>query len=565
MNNVINHSHVKAVLDALCFEARDFDNYEEMLEAREWAAYRANLIFEHLPDDASRATFIATLRRMFPALGPRLAERIVGDVVREHARRPIPQFVPDANGFIHPGCELAVSDEDIRLRRLAISLYLEKRASRPARIPKHEPEVLRAETILTAPTNEELDGWMERLHELEGSHEASAALRRLKLGMVRPGDQRGILRTLDYQPGQQHTPPAWLVKGLFPNRGLGLLVGESQAGKSFLAVHAAVCVARGLPFFGKKTKPGGVLYIAAEGGSGVLPRIHAADDAIGGTLPAGHMLRPSGARAAAPIKVVVETPNLSRDGDTAALSRTIRAAAIAFEQEGHTLSLVVVDTWHAALAGADEQAAGDAGHALKPLKEAVEEMGVFTLIVHHPGKDLERGARGSSALRAAVDTEIELRVPGFDGAKAKPAAVARRGQLIKQRDGAVGEEFHYRLNIVELGRDEDGDPWTTCTVLPCSAPELDAAGKPVRRGDARLMKAMEAAVTEAGQERVELRVVRGFFNNAGPAGEKEEARRKAFRRALDKACDGGLIETDTVEQFVRFSNSARDTGQWDTP
>jgi hypothetical protein len=423
----------------------------------------------------------------------------------------------------------------------------------PADLPEDDEDA-----IPQRPTDEVLDRWHERLQGVDGAQEARAALWRLKNGMVPASATGGTLRTVDYQPGQQHTAPAWLVKGLFPNRGLGLLVGESQAGKSFLAIHAAVCVARGLPFFGKKVKPGGVLYIAAEGGSGVLPRIHAADNAIGGALPAGHMLRPAGARAAAPIKVVVEAPNLSKDGDTAAFTRTIRAAATAFAQEGHTLSLVVVDTWHAALAGADEQAAADAGHALKPLKEAVEELGLFTLIVHHPGKDLERGARGSSALRAAVDTELELRVPGFDGAKAKPAAVARRGQLIKQRDGAVGEEFHYRLNIVELGRDEEGDPWTTCTVLPCDAPELDPAGKPKSRADARLTKAMEAAITECGAERVELRVVRGFFNHAGPAGEKEEARRKAFRRALDKACEAGLIETDSVEQWLWFSNSARD-------
>jgi len=389
--------------------------------------------------------------------------------------------------------------------------------------------------------------------------EADARMEARRVSMGLPS---GLLRTVDYQPEQRHTPPTWLVKGLLPSRGLGLLIGESQAGKSFLAIHAAVCVARGISFFGKKTKPGGVLYIAAEGGSGVLPRIHAADEAVGGMLPDNHILRKAGgALARAPIKVVVETPNLSRDGDTAALMRTIRAAARDFEQEGHALSLVVVDTWHAALAGADEQAAADAGHALKPLREAIEELAVFTLIVHHPGKDIERGARGSSALRAAVDTEIELRVPGFDGPKAKPAAVARRGQLTKQRDGAVGEEFHYRLNIVELGRDDDDDPWTTCTVAPCDAPALDAAGLPKGKGDGRLMKALEAAVGERGQERAELKMVRGYFNNAGPPGEKDDARRKAWDRALKKAREMGLAETDTCDQFIWFAGPAGDTGQ----
>lgn len=528
------------------------DNHEQILEAREWAAYRATILFEDLPPDATHATFVAALREAFPALGPRRAEHIVDGVVRRRAKKKTVQFGP------HPTDIFALvpftpDAEDARLRRLALQMYLEKRTARAAARPvtpsadmQGPPEGAANDRLTTA--------------QMRAEAEANMEGRRLAMGLP-----SGILRTVDYQPGQTHTAPTWLVKGLLPNRGLGLLVGESQSGKSFLAIHAAVCVARGLPFFGKKTKPGGVLYIAAEGGSGVLPRIHAADEAAGGLLPANHMLRPTGAHAAAPIKVVVETPNLSREGDTAALMRTIRAAARGFEQDGHTLSLVVVDTWHAALAGADEQAASDTGHALKPLKDAVEELGVFVLAVHHPGKDLERGARGSSALRAAVDTELELRVPGFDGSKAKPAAIPRRATLTKQRDGGAGEELHYRLNVVELGRDEDGDPWTTCTVAPCGPPALSPAGRPNGKADGRLMKAMEAAVAESGQDRVELRVVRGFFNNSGPAGEKDEARRKAFRRALDKACEAALVETDSCDQFIWFSGPARDAGQRDTP
>lgn len=546
MEPAANLSHVEAVLDALDFKPRDRSNHEEILEAREWAAYRAAVILEELPDGASRATFIEALRRMFPALAPRAAERIVDGVIRRSARRP-----PKGQFMEHPTQPLAFAlspepaEKHVRLRRLAINMFLEKRAARPMSVPQHEPEG----RLTVGQAQAEVD--------------ANVEARRRAMGLP-----SGLLRTVDYEPGATHTAPRWLVKGLFPNRGLGLLVGESQAGKSFLAIHASVCVARGLPFFGKKTKPGGVLYVAAEGGSGVLPRIQAADAAVGGILPDNHILRAGCAPLArAPIKVVVETPNLSRDGDPRALARTIRTAAREFAEAGHTLALVVVDTWHAALGGADEQAAADAGHALKPFREAMEELGVFTLIVHHPGKDLERGARGSSALRAAVDTEIELRVPGFDGPKAKPAAFARRGVLTKQRDGAVGDEFHYRLNVVELGRDEDGDPWTTCTVLPCDAPELGAAGKPKGKGASRFMKAVEAGLGESSTGKADMRVVRGYFNNAGPAGEKDDARRKAFRRAFDTACTAGQIETDSCEQFIwpTSSSAARDTGQTDTP
>ena len=439
-----------------------------------------------------------------------------------------------------------------------------------------------------APTNEEIIGWIKRLEGNPDTREVRAALHRMRVGAVpfisveadtltpaqaktseasgRAAAPTGLLRTVDYDPAAIHSAPTWLVKGLFPDRGLGMLVGESQSGKSFLTVHAAICIARGEPFFGRKVKAGGVLYIAAEGGSSVLPRIKAADKAIGGMLADNHILRKGKEpMARAPIKVMTETPNLSRDGDPAALARAIRAIARECEEGGYPLSFVVLDTLHASMCGGDEQSAADTGHALKPLREAAEELGLFVLIVHHPGKDIERGARGSSALRAAVDTEIELRVPGAEGSKAKPAGLMRRATLTKQRDGEVGVTIHYHLNTAQLGQDEDGEPWVTCTVTPCEAPALDAAGKPKGKHAARLHRALKAALSEHGGERAPMSMVRGYFNNAGPADEKEEARRKAFRRTFESLCDAGLIATDSCEQWVWFSKTARDAGQPDTP
>jgi hypothetical protein len=254
--------------------------------------------------------------------------------------------------------------------------------------------------------------------------------------------------------------------------------------------------------------------------------------------------------ARAPIKVVVETPNLSRDGDPAALARTLRAVAREFEEAGNRLSFVALDTYHAAVCGGDEQSAADAGHALKPLREAVEELGLFVLIVHHPGKDLERGARGSSALRAAVDTEIELRVPNAEGSKAKPAGLLRRATLTKQRDGAVGDSLYCRLNTVQLGLDEDGEPWTTCTIVPCDAPAMDPAGKPKGKHAARLQRALKSALAEHGGERAPVKMVRGYFNNDGQPKETDDAKRKAWERERKKARDAGLIETDSCDEFV---------------
>lgn len=59
-------------------------------------------------------------------------------------------------------------------------------------------------------------------------------------------------------------PPPWQpVKGLF-TEGLNVLVGDSKVGKSWFALHAAVCIALGIPFLGMETIQCPVLYFGLE-------------------------------------------------------------------------------------------------------------------------------------------------------------------------------------------------------------------------------------------------------------------------------------------------------------
>jgi hypothetical protein len=353
------------------------------------------------------------------------------------------------------------------------------------------------------------------------------------------------LATIDFDPNAEFVPPSWLAKGLLPRKGIGLLFGESGAGKSFAAIHAALCVAWGQPLFEKKVKQGGVLYVAAEGGSSVAGRFRAANDAMGAAVAAARL---SGERPErAPVRIVTETPDLSRDGDPKALLRTITDAAHDFEDAGHPLALVVVDTWHAAMGGADENSAADAGAALKPLRDAAEFGGFHFLIVHHPGKDSERGARGSNALPAAADAIIAVTVPGFEGAKGKPSDAMRRATITKMRDGEAGGEFCYRLPVVEMGVDEDGDPITTCRVEPCHAPKLDDDG--LSKTDRELLDVMQAAIAESGHERVSVKEVRLRFYASRPDA-KPDAKRKAFNRALSAATKAGRVVVDEAEEWA---------------
>jgi hypothetical protein len=355
---------------------------------------------------------------------------------------------------------------------------------------------------------------------------------------------------MPFDPEAEDRPPTWLVKGLLPESGLGLLYGESQAGKSFLAAWIAMSVAWGLPVFGRRTRQAAVLYVAAEGGKSVARRLRVADARLKDAAAVDRFVS-KGQRehTRAPVEIVHQAPNLSRDGDPDKLYRTIRQFVHDSAQKGFTRVLVLVDTWHASLGGADENSAADAGHALKPLKDAVEATGAFVLAVHHPGKSAEQGARGSSALLAAVDTSIELRVPGCSGPKPKPASALREATVVKQRDGESGGQFHFNLPVVPLGVDDDGDPVTTCVVEPASSPRVGDDGLTER--DRAVIECVRLAAAEAGGTRGRMDVARkAFINRILQDGGKAAGAKAAWYRSLKTLREADRIACDDHDEWV---------------
>ena len=76
------------------------------------------------------------------------------------------------------------------------------------------------------------------------------------------------------------------------------------------------------------------------------------------------------------------------------------------------------------------------------------------MIVHHSGKDVDRGMRGSSALQGAADTVIQCRKDGD----------RHRAVVEKQKDGQDNIPLPFVLEPVSLGEDDDGEPIATCVV-----------------------------------------------------------------------------------------------------
>src|SRR4029078_7264377 len=68
----------------------------------------------------------------------------------------------------------------------------------------------------------------------------------------------------------------WQVKKIIPAGAMVEIYGLPGCGKSFLAIHLGMAIARAIPFFGQElVTPGFVAYLAAEGGHGIEKRIAA--------------------------------------------------------------------------------------------------------------------------------------------------------------------------------------------------------------------------------------------------------------------------------------------------
>jgi KaiC/GvpD/RAD55 family RecA-like ATPase len=225
----------------------------------------------------------------------------------------------------------------------------------------------------------------------------------------------------------------YCIKSLLPRPALALIYGASGSGKTFFASRAAFDVASGRTFLGTRTRRGRVAYIAAESPASVKRRFAAWRDREG----------------------VSDADLIVIDGRINLLSASnVDAIVSRIEAEGGA-SLIVIDTAAQAAAGMDENTSDGMGQVIAAMERLRDAFGACVVIVHHAGKDAEKGARGWSGLRAAVDVEVEVR--GQSG--------TRTAHVRKMRDGEIGREINFDLRPFVIGSDDDGDPVTTCEVL----------------------------------------------------------------------------------------------------
>jgi|DEB0MinimDraft_10_1074344.scaffolds.fasta_scaffold05308_6 hypothetical protein len=242
------------------------------------------------------------------------------------------------------------------------------------------------------------------------------------------------------------TEPEWLIEGVLECGALGMIFGQSESGKSYFALDFGARIATGKAWQGKEVSQGTVLYMAAEGRPGLKRRQRAWEQVneieFGDTVP---------------LYLSADAADLSNEEVVEKLRRDIRSIP-----EPEQLRLVIIDTLHRHNSG-DENSTHDMGNFLSHLGRIQKEFKVAVLLIHHSGvgKETQNRGRGSSSLRAALDTEIKIE--------------NNEGTIdftnTKQKDFERFAPMSFQLKQVNLqdaqGRklaDRYGDPITSCVL-----------------------------------------------------------------------------------------------------
>lgn len=264
-------------------------------------------------------------------------------------------------------------------------------------------------------------------------------------------------------PGPEHE---WLIKNVISRWERSMMVGASGSGKSFLVIDLAMSIARGEPWLGNRTLRGGVVFQAGEGGKGIKKRIRA--------YRIEHGLQPSDN---VPFVLLPKTIDLF-SGDTAAnlLIDEIKHWSSSFDCP---LELVVIDTLSTATPGADENSSKDIGPVLVRCERIASETSAAVLLVHHMNAGGNK-PRGHTSILANLDSVLKVE-------KLEEMDVDRRAvreiEITKQKDGEGGRKWRFVLPAVEIGRDADGDPVTSCVVrVPNADGEPGETSKPTDAG-----------------------------------------------------------------------------------
>ena len=193
-------------------------------------------------------------------------------------------------------------------------------------------------------------------------------------------------------------PTQWLIENLVEMNAFAMCFGAPAAGKTFLTLDMALCVATGRAFHENYVAKGTVFYISGEGHNGFARRAAAWCQENDVDIKSVAMFKTTRS-------VIITDPTAMEE-----LNQIIEDMS---DQYGKP-KLIVIDTLARAMGASDENSTREVGEAIRIIDDLKDEYECTILAVHHTGHSNKDRARGSSALLGAVDQEFKVEKWGDD-------------------------------------------------------------------------------------------------------------------------------------------------------
>src|SRR5690625_331296 len=315
---------------------------------------------------------------------------------------------------------------------------------------------------------------------------------------------------------QRMAAQPWIITDIVPAGGVVSMVGASVVGKCYIAVDVACSIASGMQWLGHEVdNPGGVVYVAVQGGGGVGKPVLA-------------WAQQHGMQDVPKLHMILDAPIIDDQADAALVSETLAELARRIEQP---IKMVILDTLNRVMQGEENSATAMAA-LMRGVETIRQRLGCAVQIIHHTGHGEQQRARGSSAFFAALDSEITIK---------KTGTLVVELENTKSKDSEAFDPVRLKLDkvTIEGGHDRHGRPVTSLVPRTMSMIEEGVALGEMSEDEAMLWEIIEdMGVVKPYDESMR----EAFYEELGELSQRQK--RDRYRKAVDQLINKGRIHRD---------------------
>jgi len=320
----------------------------------------------------------------------------------------------------------------------------------------------------------------------------------------------------------------YIIKGLFIESQVSLLVGPPNTGKSSVLAFLAAKAALGEKIGPLRTKPALILYVAAEDPNGIVDRTHA------------YLQSPTPEFRGF---LVHDRPcDLTNTSD---MKHALSDVKKLIRETEAKRTMVVYDTLNLCIGDGDENSARDMGRVIGNAQELARETKAHVLIVHHTTVAAPTKPRGSSAMVGNADTVTVLRAVESEDRKSLTLLTQE-----KQRSQKKGAPICFKIGEYEIGYDDDGErqtvPMAELAGDPPPAPVKSVPPSKPTQAQLRARDVMTILTSLAKDQSEAFHSAKNIGEATGPAfaaaKKKPDSLRRAVKKVLDELIAEGMVE-----------------------